>query len=157
MGRAKRKEPEPVASFSLSIRDYANGRKGKRRDIVNINVWRTLQDMRRWGKEYRFVGSLGHAHAFCHSYDRFKPNGRRAPDFVEVNFCVKKLGSGVIAHEMFHAALAWARLHRIDGQTLLYGGKDGGDASNEEEAVAEVQGELVREVVSQCYELGLIK
>lgn len=58
--------------------------------------------------------------AFCASQDR--PDGEGV--LAAIHLCIPRVSYGVIAHEAFHAALAWARYVRVDlttqeGEELL--------------------------------------
>jgi hypothetical protein len=150
--KKKRKAPVPVATFAVAVREV----NGKGRSVVNVSVWRSRADLRAWGRHYLFISGLRDARAFCHSYARYTPSGRRALDFAELCFVARDLGSEIISHECFHAAFAWARRQRLSDAGLLCGSDEEIEASDVEESICEFAGLLVRAVVLELYELKLI-
>jgi len=121
----------------------------KSRLYVRVNVWATLRAMRAYGRASYFT--FGRNCVGAATQLRLYRNGRCQPLFCEVNLVRYHLGTEIITHEFFHAAIAWGRRVRFDFTRL-----NAPDSVNEdEERITYVHGRLCRQFVDRAWKAGL--
>lgn len=107
----------------------------------------------RYGNFKRLSSQLNFS-AICMPYEKlnFKKGKKpkRADDMGEILFYKGRLGTGIIAHEMGHAAMWWARL--IDKNTNA---EFGPEIGNKEEKMLTVLYHLARNFTNRAYKLGV--
>lgn len=127
---------------------------------VRVFVWRTKKDMKAaWGRAaipVRFAGGTwGRRVAYCREVLRWnvsKSGGsRRNPCVAEVHMFHSRIGGEIVAHEMFHATMAWGR--RVGFCWSRLGDDDA--VNDDEERLAYVHGALCREFVNRAYAAGI--
>lgn len=135
---------KPLHRFRL----YA---ESKSRLYVRVNVWPTLRAMRAYGRESYF--SFGRdCHGAATQLHLYR-NRRCQPLFCEVNLVRRHLGTELITHELFHAAIAWGRRVGFDFSRL-----NAPDSVNaDEERITYVHGRLCRQFVDRAWKAGLYK
>lgn len=125
--------------------------------FLRVFVWRTKKDMRAYwradgGGPFN-GGSWGERLAYCTEVERTTVSGRRDPCFAEVHFTARRLGTSIVAHEMFHATTAWGR--RIGFPWKRLGADD--SVTQEEERLAYAHNVLCGEFVERAYAAGLYR
>lgn len=87
--------------------------------------------------------------AICMCYERLRA-AKRMPDIGEVLFYRDRLGAGIVAHEMLHAAMHYDRLvSRNETATFT------ANIGKEEERLAHCLTDLVRQFTVKAYKSGL--
>jgi hypothetical protein len=104
---------------------------------------------------WRALGNRGPVRAWCAEVTRYSANGRRDPLVATVCFWRREMGVGYVAHEFFHATMAWARRTRASGAELTAAGEGTLDLDSLEERLARVHGDLVRQFVAGADRAGL--
>lgn len=81
------------------------------------------------------------------------PDGRsrRHPMFAEVCLFREACGSTVVTHEIFHAAMAWARRTKLDAAPIFESG-----VYDEEETLAHVHSDMVGQLVNRLWDAGIL-
>lgn len=86
---------------------------------------------------------------------------RKDGQFAELNFCLDRLGVGVVSHEMTHATFCWAERIRLPIQEIKDHSlsKTSGILAQDgpEERFCYALGEMVRQFTKKCYDLKLYK
>jgi hypothetical protein len=147
-----RRRTGPLAQFRL----YPEARRGL---YITVMVWPSLRALRRATR--RLGDSQWRTTAgYCYSYDRFRIRPRRKPrrllDFATVHLARERLTMRVVSHELMHATLAWAR--RVGFNLAgLAGLPDDAHASDDEERICTVHGELCREFMVKANRAGLYR
>ncbi len=86
----------------------------------------------------------------CMCYERINMQNKRMPDIGEVLLFRGRLGAGIVAHEMLHAALHYERLVSKNKQATFTE-----HIGKEEERLAHCLTDLVRQFTVKAYELGI--
>lgn len=122
-----------------------------------VRVFDTKAEMfahfRKRGKVIGLKRKDGHLNfeAICMCYERIRAkDDKRMPDIGEVLFYRERLGAGIVAHEMLHAAMHYERLvtRNTSATFTEYIGK-------EEERLAHCLTDLVRAFTVKAYKLGI--
>lgn len=144
----------------ITFRVYPDGRWL----YAEVNIWPTkkaMQDYKRCGRGYT---------AICTGMERINcRNGksRKLGQFCEINFYRNAIGSGVVAHEMGHAAFDYAARRKIPIEQIQQGNLKDWDslwdgkpkrpiaAAGYEERLVYALGEMVRQFTQKCYDLKI--
>lgn len=127
-----------------------------RKWYFDVFIFRDRRTMRRfWSETNARTGLRGSPRfeAVCRSWYTLKVRGRRSGSLGQVLFHARRVGAGIVSHEMTHAACAW--LGRQRGKHL------GGDVDHVdrrlEERFCHVQGYLVNQFWNEFYQRKLDK
>jgi hypothetical protein len=160
--------PKDPLAGSVHFRVYPTLQK-RGRHYFNVIVFETKNDMYDWFALYKKRrGDEGGDPSKLHGdreflamhlgYEkiRFHPDGseERHMDIGTIIFFRKALGSGLIAHEMNHAALHWDRV--VNGNTGACYGENNGDLNGAEERMNYGLYYLVKDCVNKLYEKKLL-
>lgn len=89
--------------------------------------------------------------AICMCYERIRTRDeKRMPDIGEVLFYRDRLGAGIVAHEMLHAAMHYERLVNQNTNATFTP-----NIGKEEERLAHTLTDLVRQFTETAYKRGL--
>lgn len=119
-----------------------------------VYVWPTRKEMlEAWrARNYRRAGRT--CQGFCSPvevWDFRKGTGRKQPLFAEVHVWRGKLTMAVVTHEMFHAAIAWARRVRFNFSRLH--AED--SINDDEERLTYAHSNLCRDFMIRATDAGL--
>lgn len=124
---------------------------------VRALVFERKAGLRAFGRAFG-LGNLRKTRAFAGEIEKYRIRKgeprRKRPVVAVAAFWKGDIGSGLVAHEMFHATMFWARRRRVAVAPCADTDKRGTlTPDHPEERLAEVQGELVRQFVSRAYQL----
>jgi len=109
------RSPKPLASSKVYCdwpTLYGNPRKPRRIFEITVNVYRTLDDMRRRRNQWRSKGNRPIAFWCIPEWHlKVSKSGKlqRTPYIGEINLAASRCNSEIVAHECFHAVMALAR------------------------------------------------
>lgn len=118
---------------------------------VRVILWDRLDAMRRFGRALGLGARRARrAAAFCHT------PATDGPAVALVNLCREHIGSGLVAHEMLHAAVSYGtrrrwRWRELDSRARVI------PHDNAEERLAEMVGMLVKGFWRHVYDHGVIQ
>jgi hypothetical protein len=159
-----------MGQFGRSISFKVSPTLEKRgKHFFNVIVFYSRQEMYKWWNLYRKGRSDGGVDLSCNCegdgfegmcipYEtvRICPGGaeEQGKDLGIIILHRKRLGAGLISHEMLHAALWWDRL--VNGNTDACYGRENGDNNGAEERLNYGLFYLVKECVTKLYKHKLI-
>lgn len=117
---------------------------------VRVNVWPSKAAMARYRERVRDHPRHAGAIGTCTEIEGWR-NGRKRAVVAEVNLCRGRIGTEIVTHEFFHAAIAWGRRRDFDWTRL--GAEDSVNA--EEERLTYVHSNLCSAFVRRAYAMGL--
>lgn len=129
-----------------------------------VNIWPTRKDMRNHTRLPKdTVASCGGRESFVVQPKRKgkRQQMRKTGLFAEANFYKDEIGIEVVSHELTHAAFAFADRRRlplaetVDRPFVPNGRFNTLDTDGPEERFCYAQGQMVRQFVNKCYEVGL--
>lgn len=136
----------------LSMRVYPEGRSL----YYLVNVWPTKKAMQEHCRTVNgYVGRNYAALVNSFHVSMVGSNGRTrtGPIMGEINFNRKALGGEIVAHEMTHAALGWARRIKLNFDGILT--QSGGACCANEERFCYALGSMARQFINRAYEIGI--
>lgn len=140
-----------MKSFRVSTRH-----SGMRR-IVRVSVYPDAPSMRRAARRYnepwmdeapQFTGALAVTHAVDIRHIGADGSEVRSPVAAHIRLCEEAIGTGVVTHEVTHAALAIYNQDCLEGQGPVH------DDLPQEEILCYLVGDLAARIVNKMYELG---
>jgi hypothetical protein len=142
-------------AWPVKIRAYPEGGSLH----VTCYVWPTKRAMRAHAR--RTHGPRGKFGAYCSTYRRVKVRAdgtiRTSPQFGEVHFSIRQMGSETVTHEFTHAAWGWARRvgWKPEPEGAMVGRFESGEDDVNEERFCYALGAMVRQFIDRAYRLGL--
>lgn len=141
----------------LRFRVYPDVRGGLFAYVFVFHAWK---DFDWWSRQKWQLASTGRNYAGqrtrvlgrCVPYERRKSSNRLLPDFAEIGFCRKAIGTRIITHEVAHCTHAWARRKGL----LVDGHGDDFDRMAREELWAYAHGEMCAQIVDRLYRERLL-
>lgn len=131
-------------------------RRRRSRYFFKVSVFNTKSQMytyfRKRGKSIGLKRNDNKLDFFgiCMCYEHIDIQNKRMPDIGEVLLFRGKIGAGIVAHEMLHAALHYERLVSKNEQATFTN-----NIGKEEERLAYCLTDLVRQFTVKAYELGI--